>query len=128
MIVKQSWHHYLDISLSGVNISKYTNNKNVINDLVEEYLRKERAEREAQQQLNSGSTTPSRGGSGIRSSRISASSSMDSDVIYMSDEESSMSEREDTASQPCTSLVSGAQSIAFPYNIHCRPTSKATRP
>jgi hypothetical protein len=43
MIVKQSWHHYLDITLSRVKINKYTNNKNVINELVDEYLRKERA-------------------------------------------------------------------------------------
>jgi hypothetical protein len=54
MIVKQSWHHYLDISLGQVKINRYINNKNVINELVDDYLRKERAEREAQQHSGKG--------------------------------------------------------------------------
>jgi len=46
MIVKQSWHHYVDICLSRVKISQYLNNKYLANELVDDYLRKQRAERE----------------------------------------------------------------------------------
>lgn len=72
MIVKQSWHHYLDITLSRVKINKYTNNKNVINELVDEYLRKERAAAST----SASTSQPSR-------------QKYEEGVVYLSEEESS---------------------------------------